>query len=256
MESGEIESSEAIEVRTLPTRVVAKEQLCHDVMRVFLQLPERERLQFHAGQYIDIILRDGRRRAFSLANSPREERFLELHIRQVPGGEFSRYVFEHLREKAILRIRGPLGAFYLRERSERPVILMAGGTGFAPIKGIIEEAIAKGLPRPMHLYCGVRSRRDLYMHELASGWSEAHANIEYVPVLSEPLPEDAWEGRTGLVHEVVLEDFPDLSGYEVYASGPPVMVRAADSLFPARGLDPLHLYSDSFDFAFETGHDG
>lgn len=242
-------------VRTLPCRVGRKEQLAHDVVGLYLQLPAGERMPFLAGQYVDIILRDGRRRAFSLANSPTRDEYLELHVRYLPGGEFSEYVFHHLREKTLLRIRGPLGAFYWRERSPRPAILLAGGTGFAPIKSIIEFAIDRGSVRPMHLYCGARARRDLYWHALASGWARAHAHLDYVPVLSDPLPEDAWEGRGGLAHEAVLEDFPTLEGYEVYTSGPPAMVYAAREVFLQRGLDPAHLFSDAFEPAYATGHD-
>jgi CDP-4-dehydro-6-deoxyglucose reductase len=241
--------------RTLPCRVVKKELLCHDVVRLFLKLPDTERLQFLAGQYIDILLKDGRRRAFSLANAPHDDRFLELHIRHVPGGRFTDFVFHGLKEKALLRIHGPLGSFYLREESDRPIVFLAGGTGFAPVKGIIEHALASGIRRPMRLYRGVRARRDLYLDELARGWAQTHGGIRYTPVLSDPLPEDAWDGRTGLVHEAVLADLPDLGGHEVYASGPPAMVKAARETFLARGLDPENLFSDAFEFAYESGKD-
>lgn len=251
----EIGTGGDIQVRMLPCRVAAKEQLAHDVMRVKLSLPASERLQYLAGQYLDIVLRDGRRRAFSLANPPHDDAHLELHIRRVPGGEFSEHVFEKLREKSLLRIRGPLGSFYLRDEPALPVIFLAGGTGFAPIKSIIEEALSQGVSRPMHLYWGVRARRDLYL-DTPRQWAERHDNVHYVPVLSEPEPEDNWDGRTGFVHEAVLADFPDLAGHQVYASGPPVMVNAARENFFERGLLPEYLYSDAFEFAYETGHDG
>ncbi len=251
----EIAGAGDIVVRMLPCRVAAKRQLAHDVIQLELTLPQSQRLQFLAGQYVDIVMRDGRRRAFSLANAPHDDDHLELQIRHVPGGTFSGYVFQSLKEKSLLRLRGPLGSFYLRKKYGLPVILVAGGTGFAPIKSIIEDALHEEYPHPMHLYWGVRSRRDLYMHDLASRWSDEHENLHYVPVLSEPLPEDGWDGRTGFVHEAVLEDFPDLSGFGIYMSGPPVMVNAGRETFTARGLDPVHLHSDSFEYAYETGHD-
>jgi CDP-4-dehydro-6-deoxyglucose reductase len=251
----EISGAGDIVVRMLPCRVAAKRQLAHDVIQLELKLPQSERLQFLAGQYVDIVMRDGRRRAFSLANPPHDDDYLELQIRHVPGGTFSGYVFQSLKEKSLLRLRGPLGSFYLRKKDKLPVILVAGGTGFAPIKSIIEDALNEGYPQPIHLYCGVRSRRDLYMHETASGWEEKYPNLRYIPVLSDPLPEDEWEGRTGFVHQAVLEDFPDLSGFGVYMSGPPVMVSAGRETFADHGLDPMHLHSDSFDYAYETGHD-
>jgi len=255
VEVEEIDSEQDIIVRNLPCRVVAKQWLAHDVIGLELALPASERLQYLPGQYLDILLRDGRRRAFSIANAPRADDRLELQIRHVPGGAFSDYVFEHLKERALLRLRGPLGSFYLRRKDPRPVILMAGGTGFAPIKAIIEGALASGFDEPMHLYWGARAERDLYMHERACAWAAEHAGFEYVPVLSEPQTENAWAGRTGFVHQAVLADFPDLSDYAVYASGPPVMITAAREHFVARGLDVGRLHSDSFDYAYATGHD-
>ena len=241
-------------VRTLPARVAAKQRLAHDVMELRLQLPPTERLQYRAGQYVDILLRDGRRRAFSLANCPAHDEFLMLHVRHVPGGAFSGHVFDALRERSLLRLHGPLGSFYLRAESDRPVVFLAGGTGFAPIKAIIENALLEPSRREMHLYWGVRSERDLYLPDLPRAWARAHPRLHFVPVLSEPGPD--WKGRTGLVHEAVLADFPDLSGHEVYASGPPPMVAAAREVFPEHGLDLERLFFDSFDYAYETGHDG
>ena len=241
-------------VRTLPARVASRTRLAHDVMELRLQLPPTERLRYRAGQYVDILLRDGRRRAFSLANCPADDAHLVLHIRHVPGGTFSGHVFEALAERSLLRLQGPLGSFYLRTDSDRPVVLLAGGTGFAPVKAIIENALLAPLRREMHLYWGVRSERDLYLPDLPRAWARAHPRLHFVPVLSEPEPD--WKGRTGFVHEAVIADFPDLSGHEVYASGPPPMVTAARELFPERGLDLERLFFDSFDYAYETGHDG
>jgi len=251
----EIDSEQNIVVRNLPCRVARKHQLGHDVIGLELMLPAAERLQYLPGQYLDVLLRDGRRRAFSLANAPRDDDRLELQIRRVPGGTFSEYVFQHLKERALLRLRGPLGSFYLRGKDHRPVILVAGGTGFAPIKAIVEGALAGGFAAKMHLYWGVRARRDLYMHELASAWAAEHETLAYTPVLSEPLPVDQWSGRTGFVHDALIEDFPDLSPFSVYVSGPPIMVTSGRENFIARGLDPARFHSDSFDYAYETGHD-
>ena len=255
IEIEELDAEQKIVVRNLPCRVVAKRSLNHDVIGLELALPASERLLYLPGQYVDILLRDGRRRAFSIANAPREDARIELQIRHVPGGTFSDYVFHHLKERALLRLRGPLGSFYLRAREARPVILMAGGTGFAPVKAIVEGALAAGFGEAMHIYWGARARADLYLHELAAEWAARHPRITYTPVLSEPDPGDGWTGRTGLVHEAVLEDFADLAGFMVYSSGPPVMVAAGREQFAERGLDPACYHSDSFDYAYETGHD-
>lgn len=236
-----------VDVRTLPCRVVKKERLNHDVLRLFLRLPEQQCLSFQAGQYLELILRDGRRRAFSIANAPRDDHQIELHIRRVPGGELTTHVFETLPEKAILRIRGPLGVFVLREDSPRPIILLGGGTGFAPLKGMIEQAIQSGLTRPIRLYWGVRSRRDLYLRALVEHWAETLDTFDYVPVLSEP--DQDWTGRTGYVHAAVIEDHPDLRGFDVYVSGPPAMVASARSAFQAHGLPLDQLFSDAFEYA-------
>ena len=255
VEIEEIDSVQAIQVRTLPVRVAEKRQLAHDVMLLGLHLPAGERLQFLAGQYVDVLLRDGRRRAFSLANAPADDEQLELHVRLVPGGSFSGYVFRDLRERALMRIRGPLGSFYLRKDREGPIVLVAGGTGFAPVKAMLDELVVEGTGRAVHLYCGVRSRRDLYMQPFVEGWRKRMPALRYTPVLSDPMPEDEWDGCTGFVHEAVLEDFPDLASADVYASGPPAMVDAVRRTFLARGADPERLHSDSFDYAHETGHD-
>jgi len=246
----EVQTVGEVEVRTLPCRVVGKEPLSHDVMRLYLKLPDNQRLQFFAGQYLDFILKDGRKRAFSIANAPHDDELVELHVRHVPGGEFTDYVFASMEEKSILRIQAPLGTFILREESDRPMIFMGGGTGFAPIKGMIEHAFYLGVERPMHLYWGVRSRRDLYLPDLPVQWVQEHANLTYTPVLSEP--DADWEGRTGFVHEVVVVDHPDMSGFDVYMSGPPVMVNAGRDAFEARGLTMDHMFSDAFEYAADS----
>lgn len=242
-----LETAAEIEVKTLPCRVSHHKQLAHDVMAVWLKLPDNQRLQFMAGQYVNFLLSDGRERAFSIANAPHDDELIELHIRHVDGGEFTDYVFDRMQDKAILRIRGPLGTFVLREESDRPVIFMAGGTGFAPIKGQIEHAIHIGDSRPMQLYWGVRSERDLYQAELAGQWAEQHDNISFVPVLSEPSQD--WSGRVGFVHEAVVADHADMSGFDVYMAGPPIMVNSGKDAFIEAGLSTDYMFSDSFDFA-------
>lgn len=249
LKTGEVAETKDIPIKTLPSRVMKLEQLSHDVMGLWLKLPSTERLQFLAGQYIDILMKDGKERSFSLANAPHDDEYLQLQIRYYDGGVFSEIVFNEMKEKTLLRIKGPFGNFFLREESDRPSIFVAGGTGFAPVKGIIEHMIAKGDTRPISLYWGVRSKRDLYLDELASGWSEKHDHIEYIPVLSEPLEDDEWEGKTGFVHDAILEDITDFSNMDVYASGPPIMVESIHKSFTEHGLKEERLYSDAFEFA-------
>ncbi len=242
-----LETVKEIEIKTLPCRVAKHVELAHDVMAVWLKLPDNQRMQFMAGQYLNFLLSDGRERAFSIGNAPHADDLIELHIRHVDGGEFTDYVFDRMKDKAILRIRGPLGSFVLREDSDRPMIFVAGGTGFAPIKGQIEHAMHIGDNRPIQLYWGVRDERDLYMGDLARSWTQSHENISFIPVLSEP--GDSWQGRSGFVHEAVVADNPDMSGFDVYMAGPPVMVDAGKDAFLAAGLSMDHMFSDSFDFA-------
>lgn len=237
-------------VKTLPARVVALHRLAPDVMRLYLKLPATEEFVWRAGQYIDILLRDGRRRAFSIANRPGADEFLELHVRLVPGGEFTTHVFEQMRERAILRLQGPFGRFFLREASPRPWLLMAGGTGFAPLKAMLEQALQGGLNRAVHLYWGARDRAGLYLHELVEGWADTVPGLRYTPVLSEA--DAGWRGRTGWVHAALLADYPPLAGYDVYMSGPPPMIDAARAGFAAHGLPAEQLFFDSFDFASDV----
>lgn len=251
IEVREVRTAADIAPRKLPCRVTRMEPLAHDVMRLMLKLPETERLQFLAGQYVDILLRDGRRRSYSLANEPLDDALLELHVRNVPGGEFSGRVFGEMQEKALLRLEGPLGTFYLREDSDRPVLMMAGGTGFAPIKSMLEYAFAVGDRRPIHFYWGARAARDLYLDALPRQWARDHGNFQYTPCLSEPAVEDHWQGRIGLVHNMLLRDYPDLADYDIYMSGPPGMIEAAERDFADHGANPDRLFRDSFDYAMD-----
>lgn len=249
IECRELSGVNGIKPRILPVRVQKKEQLSGDVMVLFLQLPASERLQFVAGQYLEFILKDGKRRAFSIANAPHYDALIELHLRLVPGGQFTQYVFEEMPEKAILRIEAPLGTFYLREESTKPIIFVAGGTGFAPIKGIIEHMIHFGMQREIVLYRGGRLQSDLYMNELSQRWAEFLPNLRYIPVLSEEPADSGWQGRTGLVHEAVLADYPDLSEHQAYVCGAPGMVEIAHKTFVEQGLPADEFFSDAFTFA-------
>ena len=247
LEAKEIGAAKDIPVKTMPCRIEAMEKLADDVMLLRLKLPSNERLQFLPGQYIDFLLKDGKHRSFSLANTPESDETLELHIRHVPGGAFTEQVFSAMKPKDIMRIKGPLGSFFLRE-SDKPIIFLAGGTGFAPIKSIVSHAFHHGTERQMVLYWGAKSLADLYQPDLPAKWQQEHENFTFIPVLSEPKPSDAWPGRTGLVHQAVLADFADLSGYEVYACGAPPMIDAAKKDFMAQGLPEDAFYSDAFSY--------
>ena len=237
-----------IPIKTLPCRIHSMQKLTDDVMVLKLKLPASERLQFLAGQYLEFMLRDGTRRSFSMGNAPHDDELVEIHVRHVPGGQFTDHVFGKMKEKDILRFEAPLGTFFLREDTDKPIVFVASGTGFAPIKSIIEYAMHKEIVRPMTLYWGGRRPRDLYMHELAQKWaSEFGAFFDYVPVVSDAMPEDNWDGRTGFVHRAVMEDFPDLSGHQVYACGVPIMVDSARADFIAHcKLPEEEFYADSF----------
>lgn len=238
-------SSVAKTFREYRARVVKLEKLTYDVMRILLKLPDGQEIDFKAGQYINIILDDGERRAFSFANPPHEPEFVELQVRLVEGGRFTTHVFEKMKEGDEIRFEGPLGDFSLRE-SERPIVFVAGATGFAPVKSMVEDAFKRGLKRQIYLYWGVKQLRDLYLPELPDRWAREHANFRYIPVLSEPAPEDDWQGRTGLVHEAILADFPELKGHEIYACG---SVRMVESIFPflkKQGAEDGACFSDAF----------
>lgn len=249
LEVREIGGANDIQIRTMPCRVEKKELVAPDVAVLTLKLPAQERLQFLAGQYVDILLKDGGRRSFSMANAPHRDGYIELHIRNIPGGQFTNFVFNEMRDRAILRFEGPLGSFFLREESDKPIIFMAGGTGFAPIKAVIEHAFFKHIDREMVLYWGCRAKQDLYMADLPAQWAREHPNFSFIPVLSEPKSEDNWQGRTGLVHQAILDDFDSLAGYQVYACGAPIMIETGQAAFAARGLPEEEFFADSFTYS-------
>ena len=246
-----IAAREVASVADMPRRVLAlklieKTLLAPDVMRLILQPPRAQSLNRLPGQYLDIVLPEGRRRAFSIANAPHTGATLELHVRHVAGGDFTQHVFTDLGVGATLRVEGPLGTFVPREDSERPLIFVAGGTGFAPIKALIEHFLHLGTRRTMHLYWGARTPQDLYLRELPQRWALA-GQIRFVAVISNA--EVAAGERFGLVHEAVLEDHPDLGGVDVYMSGPPALIDAGRRSFVQAGLPEDRLYYDSFDYA-------
>jgi CDP-4-dehydro-6-deoxyglucose reductase len=248
VEAQEVRVTTDIPVRKLRVKVDSVEALAHDVVRLYLKLPATQRLQYLAGQYLDFLLSDGRRRSFSIANSPRPGQCIELHVRHVDGGAFSGQLFDGIREKSLLQIEAPFGQFYLRD-SDRPILLVAGGTGFAPIKAILEHAFSAGVRRPLRLYWGARALRDLYLDALPRHWLQQYPQFDYIPVLSQPDSADHWHGRAGLVHDAVAADYDDFSGFDVYAAGPPPMVRALHDTLLSKRLPPKQFFSDPFEYA-------
>ena len=237
-------------VLKMPSRVLSIDRPAPDVAVIRLQLPANQNLQYRAGQYVEFILRDGARRSYSMANAGHalgSPPAIELHLRHMPGGVFTDHVFGAMKVKDILRMEGPFGSFFLREDSAKPMILLASGTGFAPIKAIVQQLQHLGSQRPAVLYWGGRRKADLYQHDWCEQAAAEMPNLRYVPVLSEPAAEDAWAGRTGFVHLAVMADLADLSAHQVYACGAPVMVDAAQRDFVARcGLPAEEFYADSF----------
>lgn len=251
IESPQARLTTDIQVRKLPARVMEMQKLNDDVMRLVLQLPPGQPLMYYAGQYLEVMLKDGRRRSYSMANPPKENNQVELHIRHMPGGAFTDHVFgatePAMKERGMLRTEGPFGSFFLREESDKPLVFLASGTGFAPIKALVELMQQKQIQREVRFYWGGRRPKDIYMMDLAEQWAKDIPNFSFIPVVSEAKDEDAWTGRTGFVHHAVLEDMPDLSGWEVYACGAPAMVASAQKDFVEKsGLDEAVFYADAF----------
>ena len=253
VEAREIRRVTDVEIKSLPCRVERLERLAPDVMALYLRLPAVEDFRFRAGQYLDVMLPDGRRRSFSIASPPHDAGLIELHVRRVSGGEFTARVFESLSAGALLRIEGPLGQFVYREPADPaaagPLVLVAGGTGFAPVKSILRHLLETGVRRPLHLYWGARHEVDLYQDAWIRARLGRFDELSYVPVLSMPSDAEAARHRTGLVHEAVRADFASLAAAEVYAAGPPALIAALKASLPERGLSLERLYFDSFEYA-------
>ncbi|CAM3446233.1 CDP-6-deoxy-delta-3,4-glucoseen reductase [Polaromonas hydrogenivorans] len=250
LESRQVTDESAFPVRKMPVRVTSMTRASPDVMVIRLQLPASDMLKYHAGQYVEFLLRDGDRRSYSMANAPYtqvETPGVELHIRHMPGGKFTDHVFGAMKEKEIQRIEGPYGSFFLREDSDKPLVLLASGTGFAPLKALIEHMQYKNITRPAVLYWGGRRPADLYMHDWMLAKVAEMPSLRYIPVISNALPEDGWTGRTGFVHKAVLEDVSDLSGHQVYACGAPIVVESArDEYSAVAGLPTEEFFADPF----------
>ena len=257
IESREVRLATDIQIRKLPSRVTSMQRMAPDVEVLQLQLPAADTFRFYAGQYIEVLLKDGKRRSYSMANPPHSAAAIELHIRHLPGGLFTDHVFgtgaTQMKEREILRLEGPFGSFFLREDSTLPIIMLASGTGFAPIKSIVEHMAHQEIRRPVTLYWGGRRPADLYMNELAQSWAQSIPDFTYIPVISDALPEDNWTGRTGFVHRAVMEDFPDMTGYQVYACGAPIVVNSAQKEFKsACNLPEDAFFADSFTSEADT----
>ncbi len=248
----EIEAVKDIPVRMLPVRVIDKALLAENVMRLRLRLPSGQRLQFLAGQYIDILLPGNKRRAFSIASAPGLEDEIELHVRHVEGGGFTGWVFDDLKERDILRIEGPLGTFFVRnDQPQRPIIMMGGGTGFAPLKSMMEDLLAHGDTRPVHLFWGARTTAELYLGDLPRQWAAKYEHIQFTPAVSDEAVTSG-TGFAGVVHDAVLAEYPDLSQHDVYMSGPPAMIDTAKPAFMEHSLPQNRLFYDSFEFGLDV----
>ncbi len=249
IEVDEVDLNRSNKPKRMPARVLELQHPAPDVCIVKLGLPANEPLVYQPGQFLDVLLANGKRRSYSIANAPRAEgvRQLELHLRHMPGGTFTDYVFTQMKPREMVQIEVPLGQFHLKQDSARPIVFMATGTGFAPIKSMVEHLLETAEERPMRIYWGGRHRRDLYQFDLATEWAQRHAHIAFIPVLSQALAEDHWQGRTGYVQQAVVEDLPSLVNHEVYACGSPAMVADAERVLQDRGqLPAAHYHADAF----------
>lgn len=249
----EIEAVRDIQVRKMPARVIEKTLMAPDVMRLSLKLPSAQRLQFLAGQYLEILVPEDKRRAFSIASPPQSEDVVELHVRRVDGGGFTSWVFDELKVRDILRLEAPLGTFFVRNDDPgRPLLMVGGGTGFAPLKSMIEDLLSHGDKRPLHLFWGAATQAELYLHEQVQRWESGHAHIRYTSVLTESDDAAGSDSFTGLVHEAVLDTYPDLSAYDIYISGPPAMVETGRIAFLEHGAEKRRIFFDSFEFGLDV----
>jgi CDP-4-dehydro-6-deoxyglucose reductase len=244
LDAPEVASVPGRRIVKVGARVTSVDRVSEDVAVVRVQTPTGGEFKFDPGQYLDVVLRDGARRSYSMANAPTEDGQVEWHIRAMPAGSFSQHVYQNLKARDLLRIEGPFGSFTLRDTAA-PLIFLASGTGYAPIASMMRahgESLAK---RGATFYWGGRREEDLYAMEEATAWADSAAGFKFVPVLSDS--DVDWQGRTGFVHEAVQKDHPDLSGFEVYACGNPLMIDAARHTFRTEcGLVENNFFSDSF----------
>ena len=253
VETREVRPAPDVEVKSLPCRIERMDLLAPDVMAVFLRLPAVEEFHYRPGQYLDVMLSEGRRRSFSIASAPADGRLVELHVRRASKSGFTAQLFDRMHAGTLLRIEGPLGQFWLRSESPRPALMVGGGTGYAPLRAMLRQLIAAGDRRPVTLYWGAAEASGLYEHDWLERLDRERPGFHYRPVLSgEPSAEAPWRGRRGLVHEAVLADLADLAGFDVYASGPPGLIEAVRTGFTRRGLPREQLFFDSFDYAPDT----
>lgn len=249
IEADELQVVAGLEPRILPCRVTKLQKLTDDIMSMRLRLPQNQQFKYLAGQYIDILLPGGKRRSYSMAHAPGISDELELHIGRVEGGLFTSRVFGDMKEKELLRLNGPLGSFFVRPEIDEPIVLAAGGTGYAPIQAMLEQLFADGDGRQLHFYMGARQAGDLYMHQQCQDWVAQHDNFHYTPVLSEPADKDHWQGATGWLQDTILADFASLAGYQLYMAGPPPMIHALKKSLGAAGLPRHRMFFDSFEYA-------
>lgn len=249
VECKEVKELENIHVKFMNFVVRKMERAAQDVMLVELCPEADEKLNFLPGQYICIILEDGTKRSYSISNTPQESGCINLHIRLVPGGRFTTHVFTQMKVGDVLHVEGPLGTFFLHKDVDRPIILMSGGCGFGSIKGIVEDAFNSGLTRPMTLYWGARTPEGLYLADLPEKWQSEHENFKFIPVISDAQPEHNWQGRTGLVHQAIMNDYPQMNDFQVYACGSSEMIEAAQIPFFNYGLPKDQFFADKFTIA-------
>lgn len=239
-----IERASIASRRTVKARLYRVRMAAPDVAVVDLRFPAGVKVPFKAGQYLQVLLDGHEPRSFSMANTPRASDAAQLHVRVLPGGLFGSKLLPTLQPGHEVEVELPFGDFHLRE-GDGPVLLVAGGTGFAPIQAILEEALPKQRGRSFTLYWGARQVDGLYAIEQVRKWEQKHPHFRFVGLVSDgeaPAPL-----RTGLVHEAVLADHPTLEGHEVYACGAPALVAAARASFvAAKGLPPARFYSDAF----------
>ena len=240
-----VDSDEAVThaSRHLTCTVVDITQATHDIRIIRLEICSGGPYDFSPGQYAQLIFDGLPSRDFSMASQPGQD-IVEFHIRLVPGGAVSPYITEILRVGHKVVLNGPHGTAYFRPSHTGPIIAAAGGSGLAPIKSIIDSALAKGARQDIHLYFGVRDERDLYMEDYFEMISSEYTNFTFVPVLSEP--SGITKRRTGYIAEALEQDFVDLDGFKIYLAGPPMMVETAVASVISMGIHQHNIHADAF----------